>query len=100
VKRYAYCADTLFTDSFLPIIEGADTIYHECTYLDADAQKAAARFHSTAAQAAQIAKMAGTKQLLLGHFSSKYKELDAFREEASTIFPNSFVSVEGVAYEV
>jgi ribonuclease Z len=100
VKRYAYCADTLFTDSFLPVIEGADTIYHECTYLDADAQKAAARFHSTAAQAAQIAKMAGTKQLLLGHFSSKYKELDAFREEASTIFPNSFVSVEGVAYEV
>ena len=100
VKRYAYCADTLFTDSFLHIINGADTIYHECTYLEADAMKAAARFHSTAAQAAQIAVKAGAKQLLLGHFSSKYKELDPFREEASAIFPNVFVSIEGTAYEI
>lgn len=82
VKKYAYCADTLFTDSFLHTIKGADTIYHECTYLEADKAKAIARYHSTAMQAAEVAKMAGAKQLLLGHFSSKYKELDAFREEA------------------
>jgi len=100
VKRYAYCADTLFTESFLDVIRGADTIYHECTYLEADAAKAVARFHSTAAQAARIAKMANAKQLLLGHFSSKYKELEAFREEAVAIFPNTFVSTEGIAYEV
>jgi ribonuclease Z len=100
VKRYAYCADTIFTESFLPYIMGADTVYHECTYLEADKAKAEARYHSTAAQAAHVAKMAGAKQLLLGHFSSKYKELEAFREEASAVFPNSLVSVEGVAYEV
>jgi ribonuclease Z len=100
IKRYAYCADTLFTNSFLPVIQGADTIYHECTYLERDADKAVARFHSTAAQAAQIAKLANAKQLLLGHFSSKYKELDEFREEAAEIFPNVFVSIEGVAYEI
>lgn len=100
VKRYAYCADTVFTDSFLPVIQGADTIYHECTYLEADAPKAAARFHSTAKQAAEIAKRAGAKQLLLGHFSSKYKELEAFREEASEIFPNVLVSIEGTSYEI
>jgi ribonuclease Z len=100
VKRYAYCADTIFTESFLPVIQGADTIYHECTYLEADAAKAHARFHSTASQAARIAKMANVKQLLLGHFSSKYKELEAFREEAAAIFPNSLVSIEGIAYEV
>lgn len=100
VKRYAYCADTLFTENFLPAIKGADTIYHECTYLEPDAAKATARFHSTAAQAARIAQMAGAKQLLLGHFSSKYKDLDPFRAEASAIFPNVFVSVEGISYEV
>ena len=72
VKRYAYCADTIFTESFLPVIKGADTIYHECTYLEKDAEKATARHHSTAAQAAQIAKLAGAKLLLLGLFSSKY----------------------------
>ena len=100
VKRYAYCADTLFTDSYLPIIQGVDTIYHECTYLEIDKDKAVARHHSTAAQAAQLAKMANAKQLLLGHFSSKYKDLEPFREEASAIFPNVFVSIEGTAYEI
>jgi ribonuclease Z len=99
-KRYAYCADTLFTDSFLDIIKGADMIYHECTYLDADREKAVRRFHSTAAQAAELAKMAGAKQLLLGHFSSKYKDLEPFRVEAQQIFPNTTVSTEGIAYEV
>ena len=99
-KRYAYCADTLFTDSYLPYIQGADTIYHESTYLEADKDKAEARFHSTAAQAAQIAKLAGVKQLLLGHFSSKYKELAPFADEASAIFQNVMVTEEGVAYEI
>ena len=100
VKRYAYCADTLFTDSFLPVIQGVDTIYHECTYLERDADKAAARHHSTAAQAAKLAILANAKQLLLGHFSSKYKDLEPFREEAVGIFPNTQVSIEGTAYEV
>jgi len=99
-KKYAYCADTLFTDSFLPVIQGADTIYHECTYLEADADKAVARFHSTAKQAAEIAKRANAKQLLLGHFSSKYKDLDPFRQEAEVIFPNVQVSIEGSVYEI
>jgi ribonuclease Z len=99
-KKYAYCADTLFTESFLPYIKGADTIYHECTYLEKDAVKATARFHSTARQAAHIAKMAEAKQLLLGHFSSKYKELEPFQEEASEVFPNVIVTAEGVAYEI
>jgi ribonuclease Z len=99
-KRYAYCADTSFTDSFLPYIKNADTIYHECTYLHSEEEKAGMRFHSTARQAAEIAKMANAKQLLLGHFSSKYKDLEPFREEAAAIFPNVQVTVEGAAYEV
>jgi ribonuclease Z len=99
-KKYAYCSDTLFTESFLHVINGVDMIYHESTYLDADAEKAAARFHSTSVQAAKLAKLANAKQLLLGHFSSKYKELDPFGEEAAQIFPNVIVSVEGVAYDL
>lgn len=99
-KKYAYCADTLFTDSFIEYIKDADTIYHESTYLEKDAEKATARYHSTAIQAAQIATLANTKQLLLGHFSSKYREVEPFQEEAVTVFPNSVATVEGVTYEI
>ncbi len=99
-KKYAYCTDTLYTESYLPVIQGVDMIYHESTYLEEDAEKAEARFHSTAIQAAKLAKLAGAKQLLLGHFSSKYKELDAFAEEAAQYFPDVTVSVEGVAYDI
>lgn len=99
-KRYAYCADTLFTHSFLEHIQGVDTLYHESTYLEKDADRAQARFHSTAKQAAAIAKAAGVRQLLLGHFSSKYKELQPFGEEAATIFPNVVVTTEGTTYDV
>ena len=99
-RKYAYCADTVFTESFIEHIKGADTVYHECTYLEADIAKANARFHSTAKQAAQIAKLAEAKQLLLGHFSSKYRELEAFHAEASEVFPNVMVTQEGTAYEI
>ena len=99
-KRYAYCADTLFSEDYLPYIQGADTIYHESTYLEADKHKAEARFHSTAAQAAQMAKLANAGQLLLGHFSSKYKDLAPFGEEAAAVFPNVLVTEEGAAYEI
>jgi ribonuclease Z len=99
-KRYAYCADTMYTESILPYIKDVDTLYHECTYMEKDAEKATARFHSTAIQAAQIAKLANAKQLLLGHFSSKYRDLEPFREEAATVFPNVLVTIEGTAYEI
>lgn len=99
-KKYAYCADTLYTDSFLEYIKGADTIYHESTYLHEDAEKAAARYHSTSVQAAELAKKAGAKQLLLGHYSSKYRDVTPFRAEAREIFPNTHTSIEGNTYDV
>ncbi len=99
-KKYAYCADTLYTETYLPLIKGADAIYHESTYLEQDAEKAASRFHSTAVQAAKLATKAEAKLLLLGHFSSKYKDAEPFGEEASAHFPNAVVSVEGVAYDI
>lgn len=99
-SRYAYCADTIFTESFLPFIRSVDTLYHECTYLEADAEKAKMRFHSTAKQAASLAKHANAGKLLLGHFSSKYRELDAFKTEAESVFPNVVITEEGITYDV
>ncbi|MBS1772453.1 MAG: ribonuclease Z [Bacteroidetes bacterium] len=99
-QTYAYCADTIFTDSFVEHIRGVDLLYHECTYLEKDADKASARFHSTAKQAAQVASMAGVKQLLLGHYSSKYRDLEPFQQEAAVIFPNVLASVEGTSYDI
>jgi ribonuclease Z len=99
-KRYAFCADTIYTESFLEHIRGVDLLYHESTYLSDNEERAASRFHSTAAQAAMIAKKAGAKQLLLGHYSSKYRDINLFREEAAAIFPNVLASEEGAAYEL
>lgn len=99
-RRYAYCADTRFTESFLPIIQGADAIYHEATYLQPDEERATARYHSTALQAATLAQKANVRMLLLGHFSSRYKELEPFKDEAVAVFPNTFIAAEGVAFDL
>ena len=97
-RRYAYCADTRYTESLLPHITQYDLIYHEATYLDDQHEKAELRYHSTAKQAAQLAQKAQVKRLLLGHFSSQYERLDAFEQEAREVFPNSELAVQGVTY--
>jgi len=99
-QKYAYCADTLFTESFLSHIAGADIMYHESTYLNDLAQRARERFHSTALEAAQLAQKAGVKRLLLGHFSSKYEDLSVFEQEARSIFPATEITQEGMSFEV
>lgn len=96
---YAYCADTRYTESIIPHIQGADMIYHETTYLDNLRERAAERFHSTSKQAALIAQKAGVKKLLIGHFSSKYDTLEEFESEAREVFPNTELAIEGVAYQ-
>ncbi|MGB1032577.1 MAG: ribonuclease Z [Flavobacteriales bacterium] len=99
-RSYAYCSDTAYTESILPFIEGVDLLYHEATYLEDRAELAAPRGHSTAKEAATIARKAGAKQLLLGHFSSRYQELYPFEEEAKTVFLNSELAVEGKEFVV
>lgn len=97
-KTYAYCADTKYDESFLPIIENADMIYHETTYLDGFLEQAINRFHSTTSQAATLAKKANAKKLLVGHFSSRYDALDDFEKETRAVFPNTDLALEGVCY--
>lgn len=99
-KKYAYCADTRYTESFLPYIKGAQIIYHESTYLSDNEERAFARFHSTAKQAAQIAHIAQCQKLILGHYSAKYKFTNEFEEEARTIFSESYASKEGDQFEL
>jgi ribonuclease Z len=99
-KTYAYCADTKYDEALIQHIREADMIYHETTYLDNLQDKAMERFHSTSKQAALIAKKAGVKKLLIGHFSSKYAELDEFEIEAKEIFENTEIAKEGVSYNV
>lgn len=99
-KTYVFCADTRFTESFLPYIQEADLLYHESTFLNIDAEKASTRFHSTAGQAAQIALLAKAKRLLLGHYSSRYIEVNSFYLEAKEIFSDVEVSIEGMTYEI
>lgn len=99
-KIYVFCADTKYDESLLPFLQEADMIYHETTYLDNLQERAELRFHSTSKQAAKMAKKGKVKKLLIGHFSSKYPELDEFEKEAKEIFDNTEIAVEGVTYRV
>jgi ribonuclease Z len=99
-KIYAFCADTRFAQEICEDIQGADLIYHESTYLEDNQHKASERLHSTAKEAAQIAKISNVKKLLLGHFSSKYKDLQPFVDEASSIFEPVELALEGMVFEI
>jgi ribonuclease Z len=99
-KKYAFCADTRYDETLIPIIYGADMIYHETTYLDNMREKAFERYHSTTKQAAEMARKAMVKKLLIGHFSSKYSSLEQFEMEAKEVFPNTEIAREGSVYEV
>ncbi len=97
-RTYAYCADTKYDESIIPVISNADLLYHESTYLDDQMEKADARYHCCSTQAATIAKSSGAKHLLLGHFSSKYEDIMPFEIEAKRTFSNTEVSREGTTY--
>ncbi|MDQ0108346.1 ribonuclease Z [Chitinophaga terrae (ex Kim and Jung 2007)] len=99
-KRYVYCADTIYDTGLLRWLEGADLMYHETTYLHELHERAAERYHSTAVQAASLAAAARVKQLLIGHFSSKYTELGPFLEESRPIFERTAIAEEGVTFLV
>jgi len=99
-KKYAFCADTRYDENIVQYIKDADMIYHETTYHDNMREKAFERFHCTTKQAAEIAKKAGVKKLLIGHFSSKYSTLEQFEAEAREVFPNTEIAVEGSSFEI
>jgi ribonuclease Z len=99
-KSYAYSADTIYNPELALKVSGVNMLYHEATYLKDLEERASKRFHCTTVQAASIAKIAGVKQLLIGHFSSKYDRLDEFEKEAREIFPETYLAIEGVSFLV
>lgn len=99
-KRYAYCSDTAYSPSIIPIIEGVDLLYHEATFADADKARAKETFHSTARQAADIALKAGVKRLVIGHYSARYENLTELRCEAEEIYPGTILGEEGMVLPI
>lgn len=98
-KSYAFCSDTVYKEDILPLIQNVDVLYHESTFLESEAHLCERTMHSTAKQAAQMAKAANAKHLILGHFSTRYDSIDRFREEAATIFDNVAVADDGKVFE-
>ena len=99
-KSYAYAADTLYNETLAEKLKNINLLYHEATYLNDKLDKATARFHSTSRQAASLAKLAGVKKLIIGHFSSTYETLDEFLSEAKEIFPDTQLALEGQTFMI
>ncbi len=97
---YAYCSDTVYDETIIPLIMQVDLLYHESTFLNEHAELASKTKHSTASQAATIAEKAGVKKLLLGHYSSRYASLEFFKEEAKKNFENVDLAEAGKEFIV
>ena len=97
---YAFCSDTIYKPDIIPIIENADLLYHEATFLADREDLAKKTKHSTSKQAAQIAKDANINQLVLGHYSGRYKDTSLFKQEAEEIFKNTDLAEPGKVFSI
>jgi ribonuclease Z len=97
--RFAFCSDTTYDESVIPIINEVDVLYHEATFLESEEALALKTMHSTAKQAALIALKSNAKQLVLGHYSTRYENIELFKEQAETIFPNVLLADDGKSFE-
>jgi len=99
-RSYAYCSDTLYTETILPIIKEVDMLYHETTFCEDRAEFTEVTMHSTAKQAATIAKKAKAGLLITGHYSSRYPDLSQLLAEAQSVFKPTVLGIEGEQYIV
>lgn len=99
-KSYAYCSDTLADGSYLDLIKDCTMLYHESTFLHEMLDRANQTHHTTALQAGEVALQATVKQLLIGHFSSRYKILQPLLDEARSVFENTQLAIEGNTYSI
>ncbi len=99
-KSYAFCSDTSYFEEIIPLIKNVSCLYHEATFLKDKENLAESTKHATALQAATIAKKANVKQLILGHFSSRYKSKEPFKTEAQEVFKNVLLAKEGETYDI
>lgn len=99
-RSYAYCSDTKYMPRLHEMISGVTTLYHESTYDSSHEDRATLYHHSTAAQAARVARDAHAQKLLLGHFSARYEREEVLLNEAKAIFPNSYLTNENLSFDV
>lgn len=99
-KSYAYCSDTGFYPEIISQIRNVDVLYHESTFLESEAHLSIKTKHATSKEAATIAKNAEVGKLILGHYSTRYKTIDLFREEALEIFSNVELADDGKVFEL
>ena len=95
-RSYAYCSDTLCQPSIISQIKGVDLLFHEATFLHEDAARAKETYHTTALQAAQMARDAGAKRLVIGHFSARYENEDLLLKESQSVFPDTVLAKENL----
>lgn len=99
-KRYAFCSDTAFHPEIVPLVEGVDVLYHEATFAEEDAPRARETFHSTAREAAEIARRAGVKRLVIGHYSARYEDVSLLKQEADEVYPGTILANEGMVLPI
>ena len=99
-RSFAYCSDTMYIPEPADSLKGVDLLYHEATFAEADAERAAATGHSTARQAAMLAAAAGAKRLIIGHFSARYDDEKILTEEACAVFPETIAATEGLCITI
>ena len=100
LRSYAFCSDTCYQPRLVEYLKSPTLLYHESTFMEADLERAKVTFHSTAREAAEMANLLQAKSLLLGHFSSRYGNLEEMLDEAKTVFGNSELSEEGKTYSI
>lgn len=99
-RSYAYCSDTCYLPRICEQIKGCDLLFHEATFAAADAKRAKETFHTTAPQAAEIAKAAQVKKLVIGHYSARYEDESILLKEASEVFPQTILAQENLRIEL
>ncbi len=99
-RSYAFCSDTRYDETIIPVIKNVNLLYHEATFLNDKKERAKETFHSTASDAATIALKAGVRRLIIGHFSARYKNLYPLLEEAREIFPDTTLAIEGDSFKI
>lgn len=98
-KSYAFCSDTAYNETIIPKIKGVNALYHESTFLESEKHLVKKTKHSTALEAAKIAKEAKVGRLILGHYSTRYKGIEPFGEEAKKIFDNVELADDGRIFD-
>lgn len=99
-RSYAYCSDTKYMPALANRLQGVNLLFHEATFCEADLQKATSRYHSTASQAATVARDAGAGKLIIGHYSSRYEDERVLLNEAQAIFPQTILAQENLCVKV